>query len=166
MREAKDTMTKKNAEARALVYDSLQISHKIILNSVYGYVMRNRSRLRSMDMAGTITKTSSDIITQARILVEQIGRPLELDTDGIWCILPHHFSDIYNFDVDDGSQNKFEYSEIMLNADVYKNFSDHQYHTLKNSTTGFYETKSECFTFFEMDGRYQCMVFPFKHRRV
>ena len=28
---------------------------------------------------------------QARELVEQVGRPLELDTDGIWCILPASF---------------------------------------------------------------------------
>jgi DNA polymerase epsilon subunit 1 len=35
-------------------------------------------------MAGIVTKTGADLITQARILIEQIGRPLELDTDGIW----------------------------------------------------------------------------------
>ena len=46
---------------------------------------------RSMEMAEIVTKTGSDIITHARILVEQIGRPLELDTDGIWCILPQSF---------------------------------------------------------------------------
>jgi DNA polymerase elongation subunit (family B) len=50
----------------------------------YGYVMRKGARWRSMEMAGIVTKTGADLITQARILIEQIGRPLELDTDGIW----------------------------------------------------------------------------------
>ena len=50
----------------------------------YGYVMRKGARWRSMEMAGIVTKTGADLITQAKILVEQIGRPLELDTDGIW----------------------------------------------------------------------------------
>ena len=160
VREAKDAVTKKDAEARALVYDSLQVAHKCILNSFYGYVMRKGARWRSMEMAGIVTKTGSDIITQARILVEQIGRPLELDTDGIWCILPQSFPDVYNFEVNDGSQYKLEYPKIMLNADVHKNFSNHQYQTLKNPTTGVYETKSECSIFFEVDGPYRCMVLP------
>jgi DNA polymerase epsilon subunit 1 len=70
---------KKVAEDRALIYDSLQVAHKCILNSFYGYVMRKGARWRSMEMAGIVTKTGADLITQARILVEQIGRPLELE---------------------------------------------------------------------------------------
>ena len=35
-------------------------------------------------MAGIVTKTGSDIITQARIFVEQLGRSFELDTYGAW----------------------------------------------------------------------------------
>jgi DNA polymerase epsilon subunit 1 len=51
--------------------------------------MRKGARWRSMEMAGIVTKTGADLITQARVLIEQIGRPLELDTDGIWvrCML-------------------------------------------------------------------------------
>ena len=40
VREAKDTVTRKDTEDRALVYDSLQIAHKFVLNSFYSYVMR------------------------------------------------------------------------------------------------------------------------------
>ena len=40
VREAKDTVTRKDTEDRALVYDSLQIAHKFILNSFYSYFMR------------------------------------------------------------------------------------------------------------------------------
>jgi DNA polymerase epsilon subunit 1 len=35
-----------------ILYDSLQLAHKCILNSFYGYVMRKGSRWYSMEMAG------------------------------------------------------------------------------------------------------------------
>jgi DNA polymerase epsilon subunit 1 len=44
-------------------------------------------------MAGIVTHTGSNIITQARELVERIAKPLELDTDGIWCAIPSSFPD-------------------------------------------------------------------------
>ena len=157
---ATDPLSKKEAEDKALVYDSLQVAHKCILNSFYGYVMRKGARWRSMEMAGIVTKTGADIITQARVLVEQIGRPLELDTDGIWCILPKSFPDIYTFKGRDGSKLKLEYPCVMLNADVHDNFTNHQYQTLKDSKRGVYETRSDNSIFFEVDGPYRCMVIP------
>ena len=157
---ASDAAAKKEAEDRTLVYDSLQVAHKCILNSFYGYVMRKGARWRSMEMAGIVTKTGADLITQARILVEQIGRPLELDTDGIWCILPKSFPDVYTFKLKDGSKIKLEYPCVMLNADVHANFTNHQYQTIKDPLRGTYETKSECSIFFEVDGPYRCMVLP------
>lgn len=157
---ASDAAAKKHAEDKALVYDSLQVAHKCILNSFYGYVMRKGARWRSMEMAGIVTKTGADLITQARKLVEQIGRPLELDTDGIWCILPGSFPDIYSFRTKDGSTVKLEYPCVMLNADVHDNFTNHQYQTLKDKDKGVYESRSECSIFFEVDGPYRCMVLP------
>jgi DNA polymerase epsilon subunit 1 len=151
---------KKEAEDTALVYDSLQVAHKCILNSFYGYVMRKGARWRSMEMAGIVTKTGADLIVQARKLVEQIGRPLELDTDGIWCILPGSFPNIFTFQLDNGSTFRLEYPCIMLNADVHENFTNHQYQDLKDPVTGKYATKSECSIFFELDGPYRCMVLP------
>lgn len=100
------------------------------------------------------------MITQARILVEQIGRPLELDTDGIWCILPQSFPDVFYFTTFSGSKLKLEYPCIMLNADVHNNFTNHQYQTLKDAKSRTYETRSECSIFFEVDGPYRCMVLP------
>ncbi|EED94471.1 DNA polymerase [Thalassiosira pseudonana CCMP1335] len=151
---------KRQAEDTALVYDSLQVAHKCILNSFYGYVMRKGARWRSMEMAGIVTKTGADLIVQARKLIEQIGRPLELDTDGIWCILPGSFPNIFTFKLDDGSTFRLEYPCIMLNADVHDNFTNHQYQTLKDPITKTYEAKSECSIFFELDGPYRCMVLP------
>ncbi|RCN26844.1 hypothetical protein ANCCAN_27428, partial [Ancylostoma caninum] len=72
----------KAAQGRVVLYESLQLAHKCILNSFYGYVMRKGSRWFSMEMAGIVCHTGANIITEARKLVEQIGKPLELDTDG------------------------------------------------------------------------------------
>lgn len=158
--KAKTAQQKKEAEDTTLVYDSLQVAHKCILNSFYGYVMRKGARWRSMEMAGIVTKTGADLIVQARKVIEQIGRPLELDTDGIWCILPRSFPNIFTFKLDDGSSFKLEYPCVMLNADVHDNFSNHQYQTIKDPVTGTYETRSECSIFFELDGPYRAMILP------
>lgn len=50
-----------------------------------------------MEMAGVVTYTGAKIIQNARLLVERIGRPLELDTDGIWCCLPGSFPENFTF---------------------------------------------------------------------
>lgn len=48
-------------------------------------------------MAGVVTYTGAKIIQNARLLVEKIGKPLELDTDGIWCALPGSFPENFTF---------------------------------------------------------------------
>ena len=142
----------------------MQVAHKCILNSFYGYVMRKGARWRSMEMAGIVTLTGAQLITQARELVEQIGRPLEvsytnlfiycliktklthhqfccnshllhsaqLDTDGIWCILPKSFPDKFAFKTKAGKGITLEYPCCMLNSDVAENYTNHQYQTLKS----------------------------------
>jgi DNA polymerase epsilon subunit 1 len=80
-----------DAEEMIVSNDSLQLAHNCILNSFYGYVMRKGARWHSMEIAGITCLTGATIIQMARQLVEQIGRPLELDTDGIWCMLPGVF---------------------------------------------------------------------------
>ena len=72
-KESKDAVAIKRASGLAILYDSLQLAHKCILNSFYGYVMRKGSRWFSMEMAGIVCYTGANIITQARELVEQIG---------------------------------------------------------------------------------------------
>lgn len=139
------------AQDMCVVYDSLQLAHKCILNSFYGYVMRKGARWYSMEMAGVVTHAGANIIEvrselgggaarlppgtdarpghsvrggtclpacgvrasnavplpkparpmqQANQLISKIGRPLELDTDGIWCALPASFPE--NFTVRGG----------------------------------------------------------------
>jgi DNA polymerase epsilon subunit 1 len=50
-----------------------------------------------MEMAGIVCYTGGNIIRKAREIIEKIGRPLELDTDGIWCILPSSFPENFTF---------------------------------------------------------------------
>jgi len=59
-------------QAKNLVnlYESLQLAHKIILNSFYGYVMRRGARWHSMEMAAIVTHTGSNIITDSRALID------------------------------------------------------------------------------------------------
>jgi DNA polymerase epsilon subunit 1 len=74
------------------LYESLQLAHKIILNSYYGYVMRKGARWYSMETAAMVTHIGSNIISDCKNFIEaRIGKPLELDTDGIWLLLPQGF---------------------------------------------------------------------------
>lgn len=59
-------------EAKNLMnlYESLQLAHKIILNSFYGYVMRRGARWYSMEMAAMVTHTGSCIIQDSRSLID------------------------------------------------------------------------------------------------
>lgn len=62
-----------------------------------------------MEMAGVVTYTGAKIIQNARVLVEKIGRPLELDTDGIWCCLPGSFPENFTFKTRYSLKQSFDY---------------------------------------------------------
>jgi DNA polymerase epsilon subunit 1 len=147
------------AKKLIVVYDSLQLAHKCILNSFYGYVMRKGARWHSMEMAGVTCLTGATIIQMARQLVEQIGRPLELDTDGIWCMLPGVFPENFKFQLKNGKSIPFTYPCTMLNHLVHDKFTNHQYHDL-DPETGDYKVHSENSIFFELDGPYRAMILP------
>lgn len=172
-----------NAKSMIILYDSLQLAHKCILNSFYGYVMRKGARWHSMEMAGITCLTGASIIQMARKLVEQIGRPLELDTDGIWCMLPSSFPDGtlpflahlkpvnspgligisrhigFSFKLRDGKKYGISYPCTMLNHLVYKDFTNDQYHEM-DKERGSYEVRKENSIFFELDGPYRAMILP------
>lgn len=165
--KAGDKVQHKAAEDMETLMDSLQLAHKCILNSFYGYVMRKGARWRSMEMAGIVTHTGAQLIKQARELVEQVGRPLELDTDGIWCILPTSFPQDFKIKMKGGGSVSVGYPCAMLNADVHERYTNHQYQELQKTdanggtSTGIrYATHSECSIFFELDGPYKAMVLP------
>ncbi|KAJ1920549.1 DNA polymerase epsilon catalytic subunit [Mycoemilia scoparia] len=143
-----------------VVYDSLQLAHKCILNSFYGYVMRKQARWQSLEMAGVVCLTGSRIIQMARQRIEQLGRPLELDTDGIWCALPGTFPENFKFSLKKGGTFGISYPCTMLNHLVYDQFTNHQYQDLVNPETFEYKTHSENSIFFEVDGPYRAMILP------
>ncbi|KAI3971229.1 hypothetical protein MKX01_021996 [Papaver californicum] len=149
------------AQDMVVLYDSLQLAHKCILNSFYGYVMRKGARWYSMEMAGVVTYTGAKIIQNARVLVEKIGRPLELDTDGIWCALPGSFPENFTFKTKDLKKKlTISYPCVMLNVDVARNNTNDQYQTLEDPINKTYTTQSECSIEFEVDGPYKAMILP------
>ena len=148
------------ANKMIVLFDSLQLAHKVILNSFYGYVMRKGSRWYSMEMAGVTCLTGAHIIQMARELVERIGRPLELDTDGIWCMLPATFPENVVFTLRNGRRLPISYPCTMLNHLVHGKFTNHQYQELVDSKTFKYKTHSDNTIFFEVDGPYRAMILP------
>ncbi|EON97350.1 putative dna polymerase epsilon protein [Phaeoacremonium minimum UCRPA7] len=148
------------AKKMIILFDSLQLAHKVILNSFYGYVMRKGSRWYSMEMAGVTCLTGATIIQLARQLVERLGRPLELDTDGIWCMLPATFPENFAFKLKNGKKLAISYPCVMLNHLVHARFTNHQYQTLTDEKTFKYETHSDNSIFFEVDGPYKAMILP------
>ena len=148
------------AKKMIVLYDSLQLAHKCILNSFYGYVMRKGARWYSMEMAGITCLTGASIIQMARQLVEQIGRPLELDTDGIWCMLPGVFPENFDFKLKNGKKFGISYPCTMLNHLVHAQYTNHQYHELVDKQSGVYNVRSENSIFFELDGPYKAMILP------
>ncbi|KAJ2957645.1 hypothetical protein NQZ79_g6638 [Umbelopsis isabellina] len=148
------------AKKMIVLYDSLQLAHKCILNSFYGYVMRKGARWHSLEMAGIVCLTGAKIIQMARQLVERIGRPLELDTDGIWCILPKSFPEKFTFKTKSGKKIGINYPCSMLNHLVHAKFTNHQYQDLVDKDNYEYSVHSENSIFFEVDGPYRAMILP------
>jgi DNA polymerase epsilon subunit 1 len=149
-----------NAKKMIVLFDSMQLAHKVILNSFYGYVMRKGSRWYSLEMAGVTCLTGARIIQLARQLVERIGRPLELDTDGIWAILPATFPENFAFKLTNGKKMTISYPCTMLNHLVHAKYTNHQYETLVDPVNFRYEKHSDNTIFFEVDGPYKAMILP------
>jgi len=145
-----------------VIYDSLQLAHKCILNSFYGYVMRRGARWHRMEMGGIVCTTGSTIIKRTRELIEQIGRPLELDTDGIWCVLPATFPENYELITRDPSRPKvvISYPCSLLNLIIKDHYTNDQYHELVDKDKHAYDIRSENSIFFEIDGPYLAMILP------
>ncbi|GFH21469.1 DNA polymerase epsilon catalytic subunit, partial [Haematococcus lacustris] len=148
------------ASDMCVLYESLQLAHKCILNSFYGYVMRKGARWYSMEMAGVVTNTGANIIQMACGLVEQLGRPLELDTDGIWCALPASFPENFKLKNKNGKELKISYPCVMLNVMVADHCTNEQYQTLVDPATKTYAVSSEMSIEFEVDGPYKAMILP------
>lgn len=113
-----------------------------------------------MSMAGIVTHMGSAIISSAKQWVDMIGLPLELDTDGIWCLLPTGFPEDFTIRTTQGKNVKFSYPCHILNERVFEKYKNPQYQWLKDVENLDYETRSEMSIFFEVDGPYRCMIIP------
>ena len=49
-----------------------------------------------MHMAAMVTYTGAKIIQESRKMCDKIGKPLELDTDGIWTLFPKGFPENFS----------------------------------------------------------------------
>lgn len=161
---AMDAETRQQCIGEAVLYDSLQLAHKCILNSFYGYVMRKGSRWYSMEMAAIVTYTGAQIIREAYNLTNDIGKPLELDTDGIWTLLPRRFPQTFHVEYTNPAtgvlqSKEFNYLCSVLNLQVFHSWANKQYMTL-DPQTGKYLTSTEHSIFFEVDGPYKAMALP------
>ena len=144
----------------------MQLAHKCILNSFYGYVMRKGARWYSMEMAGVVTYTGAKIIQMAKKLVDDIGKPLELDTDGIWCCLPGLSRGVpCASDGCGGRSLKISYPCSVLNRLTAVMCTNDQYQTGRQEKRG-YKTSSEMSIEFEVDGPYKAMILPRPRRRA
>ena len=121
--------------------------------------MRKGSRWHSMEMAGIVCFTGANIIRNAREIVEQIGRGLELDTDGIWCILPASFPENFTFTTTHPKKKRVtvSYPGAILNYMVKELFTNDQYHEF-NKEDGTYSKRDENSIYFEVDGPYKVRV--------
>ncbi|KAI5166167.1 DNA polymerase epsilon subunit 1 [Nematocida sp. AWRm78] len=142
---------------KAGIYDSLQIAHKCVLNSFYGYVMKKGARWHSMEMAAVVCQTGSSIIQNTKTVIDAFGVTLELDTDGIWALLPESFPLNYTLNTKEGPIG-FSYICSLLNYMLLDLFSNHQYQIKEE--TGEYTVTSENSIQFEIDGPYRAMFLP------
>lgn len=115
-----------------------------------------------MEMGGIVCYTGANIIMRAREIIEQVGRPLELDTDGIWCILPASFPENVTVYTTHEKKKKMNvsYPNAVLNSMVKEHFTNEQYHELVDPERLIYEQRNENSIFFEVDGPYKAMVLP------
>ncbi|KGG51540.1 DNA polymerase [Mitosporidium daphniae] len=166
-KEAKKTLEKaftssvalEEAKKLVVLYDSLQLAHKVSI----GFLFLGHPEL--FLWICVVCETGGSIIRLARQWMERLGRPLELDTDGIWLMLPASFPDSIKIPLICGRSITLSYPCVLLNRLVHSLFTNDQYHSLLSPTScppkdRQYEIKSENSIFFEIDGPYRAMILP------
>ncbi|KAK6090615.1 hypothetical protein P3W45_000338 [Vairimorpha bombi] len=148
-----DTEKKKEYKKEMVVYSSLQVAHKCILNSFYGYVMRKGARWHSTEMAAIVCNIGAQIIKSCKSVIESFSMPLELDTDGIWTLVPSSFPIEINFK----SGKKINFLNSYINHKVCQAFTNDQY---QENIGNEYVIKPNNSIEFELDGPYKGMVIP------
>lgn len=122
--------------------------------------MRRGARWYSMEMAAMVTHIGSNVISDTKRLVDKVGKPLELDTDGIWCLLPEGFPQDFTLKTNQGKNLRFSYPCSIFNILIHEKYANTQYQDLADPKTLKYDTRTEMSIFFEIDGPYRAMIIP------
>lgn len=136
-------------------HDNLYLAYQNIFNSFYNYIACKSSRWYSIDMAGIICNTGSNIIKLARKLIEKIGLPLKIENDGIWCIFPSDFPENYTFNLSSGKSISISYPLTVMNYLVHLHFTNDQYYDFSTN-----KQRKENKIFFNIDGPHRAIVLP------
>jgi len=91
------TIRRRSAKARArtatggerAVWNGLQSSFKVLINSFYGYLGFNRGLFNDYDAAEQITLAGQALVKEVVATLEERGaEPIEVDTDGVYFVPP------------------------------------------------------------------------------
>jgi DNA polymerase elongation subunit (family B) len=75
--------------AEKAMWQGLQSSFKVLINSFYGYLGYRRGLFNDYDAAEKVTRSGQRTITQTvQALRDRAARPIEVDTDGVYFVPP------------------------------------------------------------------------------
>ncbi|MEI6217781.1 MAG: DNA polymerase domain-containing protein, partial [bacterium] len=91
--ETKKQMQKARSKSEKSSLDALQKTFKILINSFYGYLGFAQGQFSDFDAAERVTTEGRAILTNMIATLRSMGAtPIEIDTDGIYFVPPHHAS--------------------------------------------------------------------------
>ncbi len=142
--------------------------HVHVLQCIYvllAFMLRNErisTVVCTYDLSSWYSLCHCHSISTLSYMYSPNSRPLELDTDGIWCILPSSFPENFEFhtNVPRKSRVTVSYPGAMLNMMVKDFFTNDQYQELVDPESVVYEQRQENSIFFEVDGPYRAMILP------
>ena len=86
---AKDSERKAKTTAEKDLYNALQTTFKILINSFYGYLGFSQGTFNDYAMAGEVTSRGREILTMMLDFLKDSGATvIEMDTDGIYFVPP------------------------------------------------------------------------------
>ncbi len=87
--ETKAAMQKAGSRSERTELDALQSTFKILINSFYGYLGFSQARFNDFEVADRITSEGRNLLADMVVQIENLGgKPIEIDTDGIYYIPP------------------------------------------------------------------------------
>jgi DNA polymerase elongation subunit (family B) len=87
--EAKDDEKKAKTSGDKDLYNALQTTFKILINSFYGYLGFSQGTFNDYTMAGEVTSRGREILTMMLDFLRDEGaKVIEMDTDGIYFVPP------------------------------------------------------------------------------